>query len=76
MRGGDGLEKFLKTNNRDERLFGSLEYYNITHDTPDLALKSVYLNVNPANVCLFKVSNYNMFEICSQLSIKTLEKFH
>ena len=35
-----------------------LNYYKITHDIPDLVFKSVYLfNMNPANLCLFKVNN-------------------
>ena len=34
------------------------------HDIPDLVFKSVYLfNMNPANVCLFKVSKLTI-RIC------------
>ena len=40
------------------------------HDIPDLVLKSVsFFNMNEANVCLFKVNNYNMFEVFQQLSV-------
>ena len=43
-----------------------LVYYNIVHYLPELVFKSVDLfDMNPANVCLFKVNNCNMFEICS-----------
>ena len=52
-------------------------YYNLTHDTPDLVFESVYLfNMNPANLCLFKVNNWKKSGICSQLTIKTLEWCH
>ena len=41
-----------------DKFWSHLNYYNLTHDTPDLVFESVYLfNMNPANVCLFKVNN-------------------
>ena len=53
-------------------------YYNITYDIPDLFFKSAYLFImNPANVCLTVQSQQlSRFEICSQLTIKTLERRH
>ena len=39
------------------KFFSHLKYCNITHDIPGLVFKSVYLfSMNPANVCLFKVT--------------------
>ena len=41
------------------KFWSRINYYNITHDIPDLVFKSVYLfNMNPENVCLFKGDNY------------------
>ena len=40
------------------KFLSHLNYYNVTHDIPDLVFKSVYLfNMNPTNLCRFKVNN-------------------
>ena len=38
-----------------KKVWSHLNYYNITHNIPDLAFESVnHFNVNPANLFLFK----------------------
>ena len=40
------------------KFWSHINYYNITHDIPDLVFKSVYLfNMNQETGCLFKVDN-------------------
>ena len=58
------------------KFFSHLKYYNITHNIPDLVFKSDSLfNMNQVNACLFKVNIIRTkFEICSQLTIKILER--
>ena len=59
------------------KFWSHLNHYSITHDTPDLAFKIIYLfNMNPINLCLLKINNQKKFEICSQLTIKTLGRRH
>ena len=40
------------------KFWSHLNYHSVTLDIPDLVFESVYLfNMNPTNLCLFKVSN-------------------
>ena len=40
------------------KFWSHINHDNITHDIPDLVFKSVELfNMNPENVCLFKVND-------------------
>ena len=41
------------------KFWSHINYYNTTHDIPDLVFENVYLifNKNPENVGLFKVNN-------------------
>ena len=39
------------------KFWSHINYYNITYDIPDLVFKSLSFNINPENVCLFKVDN-------------------
>ena len=56
------------------KLCSHLIYYNITHDMPDLVVKNVWLfNMSRAKFACSKATIRTQFEICSELTIKTIE---
>ena len=57
------------------KFWSHINYYNITHDMHDLVFKIVYLfSMNPENVCLFKVNNYQFAHLILVLRLITLDR--